>query len=298
MEIFFIRILFSQNTLRSLLRLPWHLFLPSFFLVHFPLFFSQFFPHICCERWSTRRVLQKQIRRKLNGFVVFDSAHRTTYHAAPWPRWEWETRRNKRRSKWERKKHAKRGEKLILSFSFPVQCFFFFLSLFLVVCVCVREKLFCLIHCLCVWLLRSALFSTLYPTLFFCIISTCILSLSHFSFLFFFFYLLLWILRLSTRLGAIFYFFAPPEPSSDRLRLFFNTVSSICLSLSPSLSLSHTSALVSQVAGEWTRVQSQIAKGEIGMGGVEGVWDGTEKLKASGWHISFICEIIYRNGQC
>lgn len=33
-------------------------------------FFSQFFSHFCC----TRRVLQKQIRRKLYGFVVFDTA--------------------------------------------------------------------------------------------------------------------------------------------------------------------------------------------------------------------------------
>lgn len=56
-----------------------------------------------------------------------------------------------------------------------------------------------------------------------------------FCLVFFFFYLLLWILRLSTRLDAIFYFFAPLERSSDRLRLFFNTVSSLFISLSHTL---------------------------------------------------------------
>lgn len=89
--------------------------------------------------------------------------------------------------------------------------------------------------------LLFSLVSTLRPALFvpffvaFCIISTWI-SLSP---TFYIFFLLPSAMNLEVEhtTGRIFYFFAPPERSSDRLRLFFNTVSFLSLSLTISLCL-------------------------------------------------------------
>lgn len=93
--------------------------------------------------------------------------------------------------------------------------------------------------------LLFSLVSTLYPALFvqffvaFCIISTCIFLSPIFCI--FFFYLLLWILRLSTRLDAIFYFlhlrYVHPTDFAYFSILSVLLVTSLSLSLSISLCL-------------------------------------------------------------
>lgn len=101
------------------LQVSWNIFYTificpqSFALLLFSLF-TIFFSHFCCERCSTRRVLQKQIRRKLNGFVVFDTALPPTDQGENEKRDEINVEVN------EKKIHAEREEKLILSFPFPV----------------------------------------------------------------------------------------------------------------------------------------------------------------------------------
>lgn len=227
------------------------------------------FSHFCCERCSTRRLLQKQIRRKLNGFVVFDTALPPTDQGENEKRDEINVEVN------EKKNTRGTGRKINFILSISSVASPLSLSLYgckSCVCLCVRETLFPHSY---VWPPRSAFLSSLYsPSGTIRPILCCLLhyfnvdfSLSHF--LQFFpstFCYESWGWAHDWTPFFIFLHLRNVHPTDFAYFSILSVLLVSFLSLSLSLSLFvyfyPTSALVSQVAGEWTSVQAQIAKGD------------------------------------